>query len=255
MQNQQEKSPRASSDRLSDIAFFESIARQETRSVANRLRGTINPSEDPTAQIESLIEEVSDSIGRLGARMQIMETVLANWTAQSEVLRSAPAPAALLDSLHQTAEHWDDSPNLQALEFDDQSRPFRWSGAQRTVRFKLPVDRSRDRGIRIIVVALIKQEYLRALQLLVDGAPIEYQLQYVDGTNQLLGKVPQADTTTTTCLDIVLPATHSPHELGVSKDKRKLGIALSAIILTAETPAPRHGFGARLRQLGRRLGL
>lgn len=235
---------------LHDIDFFHALVLSETAELRARIKesaGSANPGQQ--AHLDALIEGVACALGELSARVRLIEQVL---TAEG---RGGPERGHLVagnlsDTWVVSADGMEATPNLLALEYTSDGLPFRWTGPEASTTFELPISRVRERGLVIDVVAVVKPEYLRQLQLLVDGEPVHFEVGY-DGTkNSVRTNLPARPERSVVRLGVKVPATHCPRDLGDSTDARRLGVAISRISVGEPVSlAGRHRVRSALRRL------
>ena len=236
---------------LSDIDYFQALVVAETSDLRKQMQDVRSGSPGLEAQIDKLIERISATLGGVSARVRVIEQVLA---AEG---RADPAPGALGEPLSiqpetysLSAEDMGDTANLLALERTQNGVSFRWTSANPSTTFLLPISRVRRLGLTIDIVAVVKPEYLQQMQVMVDGEPSAYELWYEDGINRARLNLPARSNGEVTQLEVRVPATHSPQEFGDSTDSRKIGIAISK--LTVGEPVKLSG-GRKIRSKLRRL--
>jgi hypothetical protein len=173
-----------------------------------------------TPGLPDLLKQVSQSTARLSTRLKIIEQAI-----QSE-LDSAPE---LLDEVRITAEQLANGHNTYLLDKDARDIYHCWTGPARRNSVEIPVARSAPREVRICFIAIIKPEFVKQIEVRADGQALKTRLKF-DGTfHNLYCPLAASDTLQSTLLELAVPATFSPQELGHSEDRRKLGLALCSI--------------------------
>ncbi len=103
---------------------------------------------------------------------------------------------------------------------------YRWTGPERLNNFHVPIDRTKERTIRISIVNSIKPEILNSIKLYVDGDLINYDFEKRNEGIELIASLPTSSKIQDTLVSLFIPHLFSPSEIKhESSDNRKLGIA------------------------------
>jgi hypothetical protein len=132
-------------------------------------------------------------------------------------------------------------PNFWPLESSPEGVEYCWSAENPDILLSFTLDRHETLEMEIKLQALIRSEFLKDLQLLVDDQRLRYSVSASGALTVIRCRLPARDATGATRLKIKLPGAHSPEELGTGDDSRKLGIAISEIRVFSSI-----GMGARL---------
>ena len=234
---------------LVDVDYFHAMVVSEAANLRHRIRQ--DSGSDVATQLEALIEAVATTLGEVSARVRLIEQVLAAQDLQDGVRELPAAGVDLPDECELSADQLGSTSNLLALEHSADGVGFRWTGEDPRTTFEIPVSRATRRGLKINVVAVVKPEYLQAIELRVDGQSVPVGVSYDGSEHCLSANLPERGQRGITRLELRLPATHSPSEVSDSTDARKLGVAISSICIGAPV---KIRSGRRLRSAVRRLG-
>jgi hypothetical protein len=177
---------------------------------------------------KGLAEECASCLSEIGTRVQIIEELL---MAESRVNSNdvvSSAASEWQDTVKLMAKDMQHITNLHELELHG-GHQFCWSGADSSISFVMPVKRNRVAELTLDIVAVMKPEFVQEMTINVDGSQIKHKSRNVDGVIKVFARLPKQSNTTLTTIQIVLPTTVSPLELGSSNDMRKMGIALASI--------------------------
>ncbi len=229
------KQPINAGELLDDIRYINQASKTEIKAIGNRLRERIVDASLPNTVTDSLINEISDQLGRLATRVNLVEgTIKSLQSDRKPTTAVVNIPTEITHSnqsndLRFTASQLAGSRNLLPMESSKEGVVYRWTGANPDITFSFPLDRSKALGMRVRLFALIKPEFSKQLRVLVDGHHVKHSFG-LDGSLFVVNCVlPPSDKKTTTEVKIVLPATYSPMELGSSHDGRKMGVAINEI--------------------------
>ncbi|MEP0356619.1 hypothetical protein [Paraglaciecola sp.] len=113
-----------------------------------------------------------------------------------------------------------------------QSEPYgdgghiRWTGPERLNNFHIPIDRTKDRTLRLFVVKTIKPEILTSIKIYIDGKLVDYDVEPRGEGVELITSLPTSQRVQDTLISMFIPHLFSPSELdNTSTDNRKLGVA------------------------------
>ena len=76
---------------------------------------------------------------------------------------------------------------------------------------------------------MVKAEHLKEMKLVLDGKPVLHHLSFDGQINRASLNMPARRDSGITLLEVKLPSTHRPSELGDSTDSRQIGIAISKV--------------------------
>ncbi|WP_282146560.1 hypothetical protein [Alteromonas stellipolaris] len=103
---------------------------------------------------------------------------------------------------------------------------YRWTGPERLNNFHVPIDRTKERTMRISIVNSIKPEILNSIKLYVDGDLINYDFEKRNEGIELIASLPTSSRVQDTLVSLFIPHLFSPSDIKPeSSDNRKLGIA------------------------------
>jgi len=227
---------------LEDIRWINQAARNEAQRLEAQLRQRIADTWMPGPAGDALLQEVATALGELTAQVRLAEQGVSR--LQQELARAEPAahgralpPGAVVFPCDQLGE----GVGLLPADTSANGVSFRWSGADPRIEMTLPVDRARALELDILLFALIRPEFARQMRIHVDGQPVAHSFARDGEVFVVSARVPAAPGTSAARITLELPATHSPAELGLSADRRALGVAISEVRFV---PAP--GAWARL---------
>jgi hypothetical protein len=236
---------------LNDISYVNQISREEIEQSADRMRISVSEAALQTADANALIDELSTQLGNLTAKVILTEKAVQSLRSECKppkkeknisVVETADNRAA--DS-HITTNQLAGNKNLYPVEISTNGISYLWSGADPEIQFSFSLDRSNPLEMQIRLFAVIKRQFLRELQIIVDGEPVKHHSRRSGGMHVISCQIPAISGNRPTVLTILLPATYSPNELVGSPDRRKLGIAINEIHFVA----PESGFVRILERL------
>lgn len=220
---------------LSDIQLVNRITNQEINQISELLEQKTGTSDLDNVTGHILTKEISDQLGQLRARVSLCETSLKSLqisiggTAGADITPPPERTLEQLTALSIPAAKLRTKPDLLPIEYDKSGTDFRWSGSNPEIAFELELDRSARLELQIRLFALVKPEYSKTLQVMIDGTHIKHRF-YKDGSIYVVScPMPIRPEKTETLVTVSLPASHTPKELGTSQDDRKLGIAINEI--------------------------
>lgn len=219
-----------------DIQFVNTRSAKEIDTIRIELMHRVGESTFSDVEKQSIIDDISVQLGNLTTRLrlceQAVETLVTKHSALSENPIEIPAdepkltPATVL-ILKPTELHF--SPNLLPLEYAPDGASFRWSGASPSMKAEFDLDRTTDLEFQIRLYTLIKPEFGKNLRMSFDGRQVNHKSYRKGHSLVVYCPLKKSSGGNKTSLEIMLPSTHSPLELGVSQDDRKLGIAISEV--------------------------
>ena len=220
---------------LDDVGYVNRLNKREIKRLDKHLRERIADASLPKSVADSLLNEISTHLGRLHAKVKLTDKALRSIRTESRFKTKLKIPTVPAVDEPQAAElalcvsQFADNVNLLPLECSADGINYCWSGARAETEFVFSVDRRTPLEMQILLFAIIKPEYSKQLKIFVDGHHLKHGFS-VNGSLFVVSCIlPVAINTGQTTIGIVLPATHSPLELGTSTDDRKLGIAINEI--------------------------
>ncbi len=218
---------------LEDIKYVTQANKEEISQINRQFRQRITEAGLADKATELIIKELSGELGQLSVKVKLAEKAIGKLlpkpapkpSASSSISKPPKSRADIVFGTDRLAYN----KNLLPLESSGDGTNYLWSGADPEIQFLFPLNRSKTLGMRIRLFALIKSEYSRQLKILVDGVHTEHQFSVSDGLYVLSCNLPPASDRNETEVQIVLPATHSPRDLGNSNDERKLGLAIADV--------------------------
>ena len=231
-----------------DILYLEHLITLEKQNISKRIADNIDQSQPLNMQMETFSDEVSIILAQISARIGIVEQALVNRhtaelrpevstsrsnTKSRELKHKIKAGNRQLKSNDIiAAKDIVSYENLNDLEVFE-GTAFRWSGPSNITEIILPIDRVLDRKLSIYLAAIIKPEYLKQLKICIDNIEVKYNVGFSGGLLILNIHLPAiASDFESTTIKVTVPNTHSPMELGMGEDTRKLGIAISRILIS-----------------------
>lgn len=231
---------------LDDIHFVNLMTEAEIERARSRIHHLITESALGAEAARELEEEVSRHLGQLGARVTLAEKAVGSLRPKQKSAAKHRGRAAVSvkkgpATLYRlSAEQFPTAGNLLPVESSPEGISYRWSGADPEVRFALTLERGPKQELQLLLVALIKPEYLKQMKIFVDSRHLSHEF-FKQGTLYVAScALPARNGKAETQVKVVLPGTHSPMDLGDSLDNRKLGIAISEIrIVKRQNPLAR----------------
>lgn len=215
---------------LEDIRWVNQAARNEAQRLEAQLRRRIADTWMPGPAGDALLEEIAAALGALSAQVRLAEQGVNRLqqeltSAGSSERGHALPPGAVVF----TCDRLGEGAGLLAVETSANGVSFRWSGADPRVEMTLPLDRARAWELHILLFALIRPEFARQMRIHVDGQPVPHRFARDGAVFVVSARVPAAAGKSAAQVVLQLPATHSPAELGLSADRRALGVAVSEV--------------------------
>ena len=225
--------PSDAGDLLDDINYLNQATKDEIQQINSQIRLRINEADLVGNVADSIIEEISSQLGRLTVKVKLTEKAIRSTIIrQDRKSKLDPKKSKLVndgESLILGPELLVGNRNLLSIESSGDGISYVWSGSNPEIQFTFPLNRSKAIGMQIRLFALIKPEYSKQLKVLIDEIPVKHRFCLNEGLFVLSCNLPPSKETGQTTIAIILPATHSPMEVGSSEDKRKLGIAFHEI--------------------------
>ena len=215
---------------LEDVRWVNQAAHNEAQRLEAQLRQRIADTWMPGPAGDALLQEIAAALGELSARVRLAEQGVSR--LQQELAEEKPAArgrALSPGSVVFPCDRLGEGPGLLPVETSANGVSFRWSGADPRIEITLPVERARALDLDILLFALIRPEFARQMRIHVDGQPVAHRFARDGALFVVSARMPAAPGTGTARITLLLPATHSPAELGLSKDRRALGVAISEI--------------------------
>jgi hypothetical protein len=130
------------------------------------------------------------------------------------------------------------------LEQDERGNSFRWSGPSRRSTLEFPVRLDRKLSLRVHIVLHLQQEMKRDVRLLLNGQEVESTVELIDGTWMMRASLPPATGAAEVNqgplrLSFLTATTQRPYDLGMSGDRRWLGIAVNWVEFAPWSEGPR----------------
>ncbi len=230
----QVKPPQVSnSELLDDIDYVNKANIDEIIKVNNQIRQRISETDLSGNVANSIIEEVSSLLGQLTMKVNLAEKAIRS--IQPRKKQVSPTLSKKHDATSNriaqrfSVDQLTGNGNLLPIEHSSDGTSYAWSSSAPEIVFTFPLDRSDALGMQIRLVALIKPEYSKQLKVLVDEKHIRHKFYLDKGLFILSCNIPPSSKASLTEVKIVLPATHTPKDLGTSTDTRSLGIAITEI--------------------------
>ena len=207
----------------------------EQQKLNEKLFEAIEQAEDPHKHLGIVIEHFSHSLARLQVGARTLETIAASELLNNSVPDSVSDPSSndnilkLRESLSMDAGNFSENQNFYPLEKTKNEQPYRWTGPEARNVFSLAVDRSKERTFRLSLFNSVEPALLKELAIIVDGETSEHKLSYDNNVIVITGMLQPMKKVDATQVELRLPRTYSPQELGKGNDMRKLGVAFHAI--------------------------
>ncbi len=225
----QEKQPFETSELLDDINYINQSNSDEIKKMNEVIWQHFTAADLTEKTTDLIVEEVASQLGQLSAKVKLTEKVIhAMQPEKMHKFVETVAKSVINDTdfkLRFAASQLAGNRNLLPIESSDNGISYIWSGSDPEIQFTFPLDRSKAIGMQVRLFALIKPEYSKQLMILIDGESVRHRFGQDEGLFVLSCNLPTSTKTNQTTITIVLPATHSPMDLGSSNDRRKLGIA------------------------------
>jgi len=173
------------------------------------------------------LEQLIVVLGEFGARVGVIEQA-----AEQQLLADSPFVSGplLFGSLELGSGEILDDSMCRAVPEDD-GRYFRWT-TRPELTVELPLFRTGAQTLQIFFKAIIKPEYAKTLKIAIDGMDVPHRVKNTEKGLCLTCRIPRPRNLAMTEVRTVLPAVHSPKELGASDDRRNLGIAIREIVVS-----------------------
>jgi hypothetical protein len=230
-----------------EIAFVAGLINSEV----SRLRAQTGPlsAGADTAELRLAQERLIDEIGRLSARLVVVEQAIeqrlldaspaaeprpdapASESAGSDAQTANPAERDI-DGLH-------DWRTFHDIEVDSRGRRYAWTTGR---SFKTRLDPGADPVrpyIQVFFVAIVRPSYAKRAELFVNGQRLKHIVSSTDGELCLEARLPSPMLGSAVEMELRLPATHSLALPGEAhRDWRDGGIAVTHVALSRESRAP-----------------
>jgi len=221
------------SELLEDIKYVTQANKDEISQLNARIRQRISEADVAGSTADSIIRELSNELGQLSVKVRLTEKAIRKIRPGRKQKSKVAPTKSETNSSGATMRFGTDrlayNRNLLPIEYSADGISYLWSGSDPEIKFLFSLNRSERLGMQIRLFALIKPEYSKQLKVLVDGIHIKHRFSVNEGLFVLSCNLPPSSRTSQTDIEIILPATHSPKELGTSNDERKLGLAIMDI--------------------------
>ena len=218
---------------LEDIKYVTQANKDEISQLKARIRQRISEAGLADSTADSIIRELTNELGQLSVKVKLTEKAIRKIRPGKKQKSRMATPKSKPNSSTARSRFGADrlayNRNLLPIESSADGIPYLWSGADPEIEFLFSLDRSKKLGMQIRLYALIKPEYSKQLKVFVDGEHIKHRFSENEGLYVLSCNLPPSYKTGQTDIEIILPATHSPKDLGSSNDERKLGLAITDI--------------------------
>jgi len=218
---------------LTDIYYINQANKDEIKRIREQIRSVIAEADLADKVTTSIVDEVTVMLGRLSTRVKLTEKAIRSMRA-GQIPKPKSSPVENHNDSKVTGfkigiEKLTPNPNLLPIQPSNDGSAYIWSGSDPETQFALELDRSNTLGMQIGLHALIKPEYSKQLKIFIDGKHIKHRFRADKGSFLLSCNLPRSTKAGKTEIKIALPATHSPKDLGISDDYRKLGIAINEL--------------------------
>lgn len=139
------------------------------------------------------------------------------------------------------------------LEYDNNGRPYRWTGPEPLFFFELFINRRYPLDMRLRYSKLQEPGDGKLIRCYVDGKELESELTEIDGEFEVSAVIPERDLLGGTIVMFECANVQSPSEKGNSDDSRKLGLSFRWLKIDGDryyTSADAQASNARLRRNG-----
>lgn len=202
-----------------DRRFFEELAAIERERLTVALAADDSEGGAAGMAAAAVIDQLTDLATRVRVLESAFELALDDRGRSAAALRASGA----VDVADLDAEcEFSDTP--ESID----GRRFFWTLSER-LEFRLDVQRLRIRFLRIRFASIIKAEYAQQARLSIDGAPVRHWIGRTGSDHYLECAIPISEDLVPSRVTLEIPAVHSPSELGLSDDERRLGIALIGV--------------------------
>ncbi|XSG85247.1 MAG: hypothetical protein ACPW60_00635 [Methylohalobius sp. ZOD2] len=208
-------------DSLQNLHYFSRLTQSETHRVREMMRPYLDGGQPGSREA---MEQMIRILGELGARVSVIEQAAEQQLLADNSLAAGPL---LYGELTLPCNEIDGG-NLYDAETDGNGERIRWTRSEE-LSLRLPLFRNGEKRLRVYFGAIIKSEYSRSLQILIDGAVVTHKVRKTKQGLCLECRLPKAKNLALTNFTLRLPAVHSPAQLGGSSDQRMLGIAIRQI--------------------------
>ena len=221
---------------LEDVRYVNQLSQLECQRIAALVRQRVAEASLPDMVSEALLAEIADHLAGMEARIQLMERAIRDLENRIPGVHGhgTPGSRSLLPPSEKAfpAAWLAQAPNMGSLQKNPDGAEYSWTGPAPRTEFVVPLGPERPLELHVRLVALIKPEFLRELQILVDNSHLPHRVSQDGNTYLASALMPEPSGSKQTRIAIVLPSTHSPRELGTSQDTRKLGVAINEISFT-----------------------
>ena len=239
----------AVSDLLDDIHYVNQANRVEIKRINSQIRSRIAETDLAGNVADAIIDEVSSQLGRLSTNVKLADKAIRSIKPERNhkiaVASSKDESNSKAAGLQFNALQLAGNKNLLPMEHSHSGISYAWSAADPETQFEFSLDRSKVLGMQLRLFALVKPEFSKQLKVFVDGTHVKHHFHVDKGFYVVSCNLSPSSKASQTQIKIVLPATHSPADLGISQDVRTLGIAISEI----RFGKPESGFSHLLRRL------
>jgi hypothetical protein len=216
---------------LDDIRFVNQANKDEIEQLRAHIGQRIKDANLTENEADVVAREVSNLLGKLSAKVKLTEKAIHSLSqASSSQPGEASGGVSSEDDepvLQFGIDEFYDNENLLPMQTSENGINYAWSSIEPEIYFTFPLDRSKPLGMAVRLFSVIKPAYVKQLKIMVDGRRVKHRALLDNGFIALSCNLPASEKANQTEIQIILPATHSPASLGVSKDSRKLGIAIT----------------------------
>ena len=170
-----------------------------------------------------------DQLIQLKKENQIFSAQLKNMQRQldkSELFFSLPEinlhSANKLETIHLTAEDCVSiDSNFYEVEFHG-DKALRWMGPNRLTTFKLPINRTTEKHLRIKLYSAIKEDLWASLKLYIDGEPADYTREESSESIEILSTLKPSPTLQDTIVGLFVPVLYKPSDINPESNDHRL---------------------------------
>lgn len=218
---------------LDDIHHVNQANKVEIKRINSLIRSRIAETDLSENVADAIIDEVSSQLGQLSANVKLTDKAIRSINPERNqnlaVASSKRESGSNVTGVQFSARQLAGNKNLLPMEHSRSGVSYVWSAADPETQFVFSLDRSKVLGMQLRLFALVKPEFLKQLKVFIDGSHIRHRFHVDKGLYVVSCNLPPSSKASQTHIRILLPATHSPVDLGISQDVRMLGIAISEI--------------------------
>ena len=225
--------PEHASGKFGDLRYFDALVKDESNSLHGRILAAIEASPNPYEHLKAITNVLVEHQAMLSARITLLERALSteSWIEETDRILQHPiaeynfAPQPEVEVL---AKDFKGYGNVYELEHTSDGLPYVWFGPAPELVLDVPVLRDEPKVFRLgFISTLLTEDLLKTIEIIVDGKKCQVDFDFDGSTRGIWCLLPTQEKSKASRIEVKLPQTVSPADLGKSDDKRKLGLAIS----------------------------